>query len=328
MSVFVSLPRGRLPYSFVWEILFATVVAVGLVLALTWPSFGKKWMFFLSIIGVAEFEFSSGNYLAAGMIIGIVTAFTGLIVPVLYLTKPLLRKSRVKIFLILSGCLELITGSLGIQYHIFASFVSFIMYFGLITTGSCSLIVGVASLFSARLKQQPLLTGADSQIQPKKRSRRFYVILLAAVLLSVETVGVAIFEFSISGKIYYGPGPVEIEVTTDKPYYLQGEKVNFVIIVNNPQDWPVMAPLEVGYAIEKDGLILGAAGVYIDYAMYDVPTFPAHSRTLYNPPLIWSQEYLNGTNVQVPPGNYTVTIFFGGYYYDDSANCTVEIRQN
>jgi hypothetical protein len=174
------------------------------------------------------------------------------------------------------------------------------------------------------------LTGADSQIQPKKRSRRFYVILLAAVLLSVETVGVAIFEFSISGKIYYGPGPVEIEVTTDKPYYLQGEKVNFVIIVNNPQDWPVMAPLEVGYAIEKDGLILGAPIVCIDYGMYDVPTFPAHSRTLYNPPLqAWDQKMdVNGTRVQVQSGNYTLTVSLGGYYYNDSANCTFEIRQN
>ena len=329
MSALVSLPRGFLPYSFLWEILFATIIAVSLLLAVTYPSFGKRWIFFLLIVGVAEFEFSYSNYLAAGMIIGLVTAFSGFVIPVLYLAKLRLRKTKVKIILILSGCLELIVAAVGFLNQVFLYFQGAILFIGLITIGFYSLTVGTASLFSAKPREQPLLTAAVSQPQLKKRSRSFYVVLVAAVLLSVEIVGVVIFEFYNSAHPSYGPGPVYIEVTTDKPVYLQGEEVNFTITVNNPQDWPVTTPFFVGTTIEKDGFSIYSPSVFIDYAM-PIPTFPAHSRTLYSPPLpAWNQTvYLNGTLVQVQPGNYTLTVTLSGYHYDDSANCTFEIRQN
>jgi len=174
------------------------------------------------------------------------------------------------------------------------------------------------------------LTGAGSQIEPKKRSRRFYLILIATVLSLAIIVGVAVFELSNVGQTSSGPVPVDLEVTTDKPFYLQGEEVYFVVYVNNPQDWPVPCPFFPGYSIDKDGLNIIGGGVNINYAM-PMPTFPAHSRTLYNCSAYhWNQKmYLNETFplVQVQPGNYTLTVYFEGPVdYGDGSNCTFEIR--
>jgi hypothetical protein len=164
------------------------------------------------------------------------------------------------------------------------------------------------------------LNSGDSQTEPKKRSRRFYLVLVAVILLIEAVVGVAVFEFSDIGNIHYGPGPVYIdEVTTDRPYYLQGEEVNLTVTVNNPQDWPVPEPSYVGYAIEKGGLFIEQCGVFIDYAM-PIPTFPAHSRTLYSPPAYGKPK--------VRPGNYTLIVSFDGGSNKVSGNCTLEIRPN
>jgi hypothetical protein len=159
MFALLSLPAPPLPYGYLWEILFATILAVSLVLAIKYPSFGKRWIFLLFVVGVVEFEFSHNtpppyNILAVGLVIGLVTAFSGFIIPVLYWAKLHLRKKQVKISFILSGCLELILGSVGIFYRIFVGFDPTILYFGLLTIGFYSLIVGIASLFFAKPKKQ------------------------------------------------------------------------------------------------------------------------------------------------------------------------------
>jgi hypothetical protein len=51
------------------------------------------------------------------------------------------------------------------------------------------------------------LNRVDSQTEPKKRSRRFYTVLFAAILLIAAAVSVAIFEFSNIGKIQLGLEP-------------------------------------------------------------------------------------------------------------------------
>ncbi len=156
LSMAVMAPP--MPYGYLWEILFAAILAVSWVLAIKYPNFGKRWVILLFVVGVAEMEFSTNthgyNSLIAGLIIGLVTAYSGFIIPALYLAKLHLRKKQVKILFILSGCLELILGSVGILTAFFFGLNPFILYFGLLTIGFYSLIVGIASLFFAKPKKQ------------------------------------------------------------------------------------------------------------------------------------------------------------------------------
>jgi hypothetical protein len=159
MFALLSMVAPPMPYGYLWEILFATVLAVSLVLAIKYPPFGKRWIILLFAVGVAEFEFSHNtpppyNTLVVGMIIGLVTACSGIIIPVSYWAKLHLYKKQVKIFFILSGCLELILGSVSIFYRIFVDSEAAILYLGLLTIGFYSLIVGIAGLLFAKPKKQ------------------------------------------------------------------------------------------------------------------------------------------------------------------------------
>ena len=156
MPALLSMVAPPMPYGYLWEILFAAILAVSLVLAIKYPSIGKRWILLLFVVGVAEMAFSTNTYgyniLVAGLIIGLVTAYSGFIIPSLYLAKLHLRKKQVKILFILSGCLELILGSVGILYALNFGLDPFILYFGLLTIGFYSLIVGIASLFFPKQK--------------------------------------------------------------------------------------------------------------------------------------------------------------------------------
>lgn len=175
------------------------------------------------------------------------------------------------------------------------------------------------------------MSGADSQTEPKKksRSRRFYLVLITAVILiGVIIDGVILYVFS-SGQRSYGLGPIGIEVTPSKPFYLQGEEVNFTIYVNNPHDWPVGYPGSIRYTIEKDGLYVASlGGGQVDYAAPAYPAFPPSSKTLFRAFLrSWDQKMdLNGTRVQVEAGNYIFIVSLSGPNYDNAGNCTFEIR--
>ena len=171
------------------------------------------------------------------------------------------------------------------------------------------------------------MSGADSQTEPKKRSRRFLVLIAAAVLIAV-TIGVVLFEMSNLDQTNYGPGPVEIDVTSDKPFYLQGEEINFTIYVTNPQDWPIAHPYFEGLSIEKEGIFIDGGSMHIDYPTGGIPAFPAHAKTLYGK-WDWDQKMdLNGTHAQAETGNYTFVVSLIGPNYDNTGNCTFEIRQS
>jgi hypothetical protein len=173
------------------------------------------------------------------------------------------------------------------------------------------------------------LSSGDLLTEPKKKSRRFYLVLAAAVLLIAVIISVVFLGLFNMDQTNYGPGPVEIEVISDKPVYAQGEEINFTIYVNNPHDWPVPYPNSVKYIIEKDGLYVASlGGGQIDYPA-PFPMFPPNSKTLYQEFLMpWNQKTnLNGTLVQVQSGNYTLTVSFDGAIdYGDNSNCTFEIR--
>jgi hypothetical protein len=154
----LSIVAPPMPYGFLWEILFAAILAVSLTLAIKYPFFGKRWVLLLFLVGVGEMVFSTNthgyNILVAGLIIGLVTAYSGFIIPALYLAKLHLRKKRTKLLFILSGCLELILGTIGIITAFNFGLNPFILYFGLLTIGFYSLIVGIASLFFPKPKKQ------------------------------------------------------------------------------------------------------------------------------------------------------------------------------
>ena len=148
----------RMPYGFIWEIDFTAILAVSLVLAIKYPSFGKRWALILFVVGVAEFEFSAQPFqyvaLGFGMLIGLATAYSGIIVPLSYWAKQHYQKKQVKVFFILSGCLELIVASLIILYRVsVGGSIMVLLGFGLLAIGFYSLIVGIASLFFAKLKK-------------------------------------------------------------------------------------------------------------------------------------------------------------------------------
>ena len=149
-----------------------------------------------------------------------------------------------------------------------------------------------------------------------------FAVLLIAII--------SLFVFLGLFQTNYGIGAVDIEVTPDKPFYLQGEEVNFTIYVGNPHNWSVAYPCSVRYMIEKDGVDIASLGG--GQIMYSAPhpTFHPHSKTLYREFLMpWNQKTnLNKTRVQVEPGNYTFTVSLEGPSFDNSGNCTFEIRQS
>jgi hypothetical protein len=163
MLVLLSLPAPPLPYGYLWEILFAAILTASLVLAIKNQVFGKKWSLLLVAVGIAEFEFSSHissyNILVAGVLIGFATASSGIIVPVSYWANQHFRTNRVKSFFVLSGCVDLILGLIGVSYSSlfylgFDPQTIWFVVFGLVTIGFYSLIVGIARLFYAKLKKQ------------------------------------------------------------------------------------------------------------------------------------------------------------------------------
>jgi hypothetical protein len=163
MFAVLSVVAPSLPYGYLLEILFAAVLAVSLVLAIKYPSFGKRWVFLLFVVGIAEYWFSRNppspyNTLVVGTIIGAATIFSGLIVPVLYLAKLRLRSKQVKTSFVLSGCLELVLGMAAFFYfsHFYAGLDAATIWFivsGLFTIGLYSLVVGVASFFFGKSKR-------------------------------------------------------------------------------------------------------------------------------------------------------------------------------
>jgi len=158
-----------------------------------------------------------------------------------------------------------------------------------------------------------------------QKPRRFHVILAVAILLII-IAGVIVVNW-YTNQNRYGPGPVDMEVTLDKPFYLPNENVTISIYVKNPQDWPVPQPSYQWYRIEKDGIGYGGYGLHIDFASDKISTFPPHTKTLYTT-IGWNQKTgLVSNRTLVEPGNYTLTVTLTGYGYDvDSGNITIQIR--
>ncbi len=160
------------------------------------------------------------------------------------------------------------------------------------------------------------------------KSKRFYAVLAVAILLVILTGAIAVNWYISQNS--YGPGPVEMEVTLDKPFYVQNENVTILIYVTNPQDWPVPKPSYQWYRIERGGIGYDGYGLHIDVAANQIPSFPAHTKTLYTT-IVWDQKTtgMASNRTFVDPGIYTLTVTLTGYGYDaNSGNITIPIYPN
>jgi hypothetical protein len=159
MPRFISLAvvAPPLPYGYLWEIFFAAVLVVSWVSAVKYPSFGRRWIILLFLVGIAEMGFSTNipehSSLIAGLVIGLVTAYSGFIIPALYLAKLHLRRKQTRIAFVLSGCFELLFGYVGVLTAFNFGVNPFFLYFGLLIIGLYSLIVGIASFFFVKIKK-------------------------------------------------------------------------------------------------------------------------------------------------------------------------------
>jgi hypothetical protein len=157
---------------------------------------------------------------------------------------------------------------------------------------------------------------------PLKRTA-LAIVLVASALL-VVLVGVVIFH--MYDQTNYGPGPVTIEVTPEKPSYAPGEEINFTIYINNPHDWPVPIPWEISYKVRNGSGVVSDVTVMAEPPPGPVSTYPPNSRTFAY--YVWNQKTTeNKTLTLVSPGNYTFAVAFNGLVdYGEEGNCTFEIK--
>jgi hypothetical protein len=128
----------------------------------------------------------------------------------------------------------------------------------------------------------------------------FSMIIVLAFIVLVAAV--------IASALLTSAGPVEIQITTDKPSYEPNEQVHFSIHINNPHDWRVPYPSSISYQI---GSISAGKG-FPNYSFF----FP-HSKTLLD-------TYSWGIR---QPGNYSLTVTLrGDTDYSKPANYTVNIE--
>jgi hypothetical protein len=147
--------------------------------------------------------------------------------------------------------------------------------------------------------------------------RGYKTVILVVVLFLI----LATLMLVLSNPGPTGPGPVEINVITEKDRFARGEVITFSIYVNNTHDWNVPQPSTITYQI---GSYIQSA--YIDYAS-PLPTFPAHSYTLLMT-YSWNQKMGNlGNQTLVEPGIYTITVSLGGKVdYGPPGNRTITIQ--
>ena len=157
----------------------------------------------------------------------------------------------------------------------------------------------------------------------KKRKLLFRIKLAVAIIITVLVIGFVGFYINATTPSFYGPGPIEITISPNKPYFLEGENVTFTITVINNQSWPVTYPLSEKVNIQKDGVEYEGSGLQIDYPI-KIPTFPAKAST----PLSWTWFESNKGNQTIPHqrGNYSISFYISGVDYSAVAYCTFEVR--
>lgn len=153
--------------------MFATSLVVFLALMAQYSSF-RKYARLLILLGIIEAVFSIASAFIEGFFIGLTTAFAGFLIPAAYALKPRFSKNQFAL-LTFSGCLELAVGTISLYFRFFV-WADVLMVL-LVTVGSCSLTVGIASFFIAKPPK--------ASTAPKNHRRNLAVIALIIVISSV-----------------------------------------------------------------------------------------------------------------------------------------------
>jgi hypothetical protein len=120
MFALLSLPPPILPNAFLYEIVYACILAIVLALVATFSSLRRRqFALVLILIGFVEFAIILNTRFTVpieALIISFVTIISGILVPIFYITRRQLIKTKVKLFLILSGCTALLLGVISLSY--------------------------------------------------------------------------------------------------------------------------------------------------------------------------------------------------------------------
>ncbi len=144
----------------------------------------------------------------------------------------------------------------------------------------------------------------------RKNGKIYRILFYVSIALIVGVIVLALLSVAFTPPpASTGPGPVEIEITTDKLSYLPDEKMHFSVYVHNPQDWAVPYPTGILFEIGT----AGSAGSVASYKL----TFPAQSKTFLKN-FTWSERQ---------PGIYTLTVTLrGDVDYGNPGNLTVNVE--
>lgn len=156
----------------------------------------------------------------------------------------------------------------------------------------------------------------------KKRKRKRRIKITAAIIAVGIVIGFVAL-YLTNGPNYFGPGPIEITISPDKPYFLQGETINFTVTIINNQSWPITHPVQESVKIIKNGTTHENYDMHADYPPR-IPTYPANTNSTAQWTWIKSIKEINPTPLDV--GNYTFNYKISGIGYVASANCTFEIK--
>ncbi len=164
--------------------------------------------------------------------------------------------------------------------------------------------------------------GDEEPYFKRHSGRRRNITLVIAVALGV-VLGLAGWVYYETRPSVFGPGPIEIQVTPDKQYFLVGEEPTFTIMVFNNQTWPVAYPDEENTHVYNSTADFGYATMNINRGVHTSTFSPNSSNPLH---WTWFESKQNNQTIPHQPGNYTLVFGIRGFGYDASSNCTFEIR--
>ena len=156
MNALLSIPVPVLPYAFLYEVAFASILGVVLALVAISSSLRRRQFAAVLIpIGIIEFfilaYFSYYTIPARVFIIPLMTISSGIIVPIFFATRRMFNKKGAKLLLVFSGCVELGLGVVRLPYIRYWELPELYPSVILATVGIYSLAVG-AFLIMAKPK--------------------------------------------------------------------------------------------------------------------------------------------------------------------------------